>query len=404
MTAIKKWFFLVLLAAGVLAGCKEDPIPEPEPEKEEAPELTQKINSFIKVTMEEIYLWYKQMPGIDIRYEFDPYNYFDQLLYSEDKWSEITENATEFNQSSHGNEKSFGYSIVRGNFSNSNNYFALIEYVYPDSPADKAGLKRGDFIVKINGQDITESSYMNLYNAESISITTGNYTSNGIGLGNEVTMESENLTLNPVLLYKTIDKDGHKIGYLFYTQFIPDFTDRLRSAFQFFKENNVTDLIVDLRYNPGGYINAAQFLCYSIAPLSVTENSTLVKLEFNDKYSPIIYPFLNSREEIQPVRLGLNKVYFLTGQGSASASELTITGLDAYMDVVTVGDTTHGKYTASLFFTPDSIYNDKEYTSDIKDWGIQPIIAKYENANGITDFKNGFAPNFLVNEDRKSVV
>ena len=68
------------------------------------------------------------------------------------------------------------------------------------------------------------------------------------------------------------------------------------------------------------------------------------------------------------------------------------------MNVVMVGDTTYGKYTASLFYTPDSVYTDKNYTKEIANWGIQPIIARYANANGVTDFKNGFAPDFYVNE------
>ena len=395
MKTWNKWIFLLVIFAGMLGGCKDEPI---EDVIEEAPEVTQKVNEFIEVVMKRDYLWYKEMPEIDTRYEFDSKEYFKKLLNSEDKWSVITSNAQESSDSSHGIEKSFGYSLVRGRFTNTENYFAIVEYVYPDSPADVAGLTRGDFIIKIDGQPISNSNYQQLWNADNLNITTGIYSTAGISPGNTISMTSRELELDPVLIYKTIETEGHIIGYLFYAQFIPDFNSSLQQAFQFFKDKNITDLVVDLRYNPGGYISAAQFLCSSIAPSTITSGTTLITMQFSDKYTPVKWPFLSQSQALQPVKLGLNKVYFLTGQGSASASELTITGLDPYMDVVMVGDTTYGKYTASLFYTPDSVYTDKNYTKDMANWGIQPIIARYANANGVTDFKNGFAPDFYVNE------
>lgn len=97
------------------------------------------------------------------------------------------------------------------------------------------------------------------------------------------------------------------------------------------------------------------------------------------------------------VNLDLSRVYFLTSQGSASASELTITGLMPYMEVITIGQTTSGKYTASSTFQPT--INDKgDLDPDIKNWAIQPIIFKYANAAGLTDFKNGLPPNHEVEE------
>jgi len=390
-----KWMFLLVIFAGMLGGCKDDPI---EDEVVEAPEVTQKVNKFIQVVMEKQYLWYKEMPVIDIRYEFDSKEYFKKLLFSEDKWSSITSDAQKTSNSLVGKEVTFGYSLVRGRFTNTQNYFAIVEYVYPGSPADVAGLTRGDFIVQIDGQSITDSNLRKLTDAENLTITTGIYSPSGISPGNTVSMTSREMDLDPVLIYKTIETEGHTIGYLFYAHFITDYNSSLQQAFQFFKDKNITDLVVDLRYNPGGYITAAQFLCSSIAPMSVSYGTTLITLLYNDKNVSLMWPFFFQSQTVKPVRLGMNKVYFLTGQGSASASELTITGLDPYMNVVTVGDTTYGKYTASLFYTPDSVYTDKNYTKNIANWGIMPIRARYANAVGVTDFKNGFAPDFYVNE------
>ena len=76
-----------------------------------------------------------------------------------------------------------------------------------------------------------------------------------------------------------------------------------------------------------------------------------------------------------PVNMDLDQVYILTGNGSASASELTITGLDAYMDVVLIGDTTYGKYTGSITLKPEDMYTDSNYYKDFDNWGLHPVAA-----------------------------
>ncbi len=95
--------------------------------------------------------------------------------------------------------------------------------------------------------------------------------------------------------------------------------------------------------------------------------------------------------------MNLSKIYILTSKGSASASELTISGLQPYMNVVTIGDATSGKYTASATFQP--IINDKgDLDTEIKNWAIQPIIFKYSNAQGLTDFNEGLPASHKIKE------
>ncbi len=393
---------LLILIFGA-AGCKEDPIPETE---EEAPALTQKVNEFIETAMKDVYLWYKQLPDIDIRYEFDSEAYFEKLLYADDKWSFVTDDIQSFENSLEGKEVTFGYSLAFGRFSNTGNIFALVEFVYPNSPASVAGLKRGDIIVMMNNADITDQNYKDLLYRENISVTMGVLSNNGISLGETKNMTAKELNLNPVLLKKVIDYNDHKIGYLFYAQFISEFNSSLDSAFQYFKDSQITDLVIDLRYNPGGYISAAQRLCSCIAPVSiVNNNSSLVTFQWNDKYqdywesnnvtSQLKVNFVNT----VPVKLGLDKIYVLTGSGTASASELSITGLKPYMDVTTVGETTYGKYTASITLKPEDYYDNQNYYSDFDNWGLQPIVLRYANSQGVTDFKDGFTPDIAVDDD-----
>jgi carboxyl-terminal processing protease len=411
MKTLKNIFFLILFISAVATGCKESPLPEPEPpivtNDNEATVLTQKVNSFIKTVMTDIYLWYKDVPNIDTRYEKDSKLYFKKLLFKEDKWSFVTDNVVALENSFEGVETSYGYSLAFGRFSNTGNIFALVEYVYPDTPADKAGLKRGDIIVLMNGADITDANYRQLLNAANVNISRGVLTTGGISVDSKtIDMVAKELTLDPVLIKEVIEHGDKKVGYLFYAQYIGKFNRSLDEAFQYFMDQQVSDVVIDLRYNPGGGTNAAQHLTSSIAPLSaVNASETLVTFQWNDKYqqyfqsknvqSQLKIPFINST----PVKMGLNKVYILTGSGTASASELTITGLKPYMEVITIGGTTYGKYTASITFKPEDFYEDAAQYNDFKNWGVQPIVLRYANKLGVTDFKDGFAPDIPVKDD-----
>ena len=387
--------FLFILLIPFLFSCKK--------ENDEAPELTQKVNEFIKLSMEDVYLWEQYLPNIDIKTEFDSKEYFDKLLYSEDKWSFITDDIQALEDSFNGVETTFGYSLAfYWRDSNKTSIIAYIEYVYPDSPAANANLKRGDIILLLDGVPLTLDNYMDLLYGSNISITLGLKIDDIISQGATLSMTSQLLNLDPVFFSKIIEEDGKKIGYLFYAQYISNYNTSLDAVFQDFKNNGITDLVLDIRYNPGGYMSAAQYLCSSIVPSSVTADDVLVTLQWNDfyqnywqthsVYSQIAMNFTPD----SVVNINMQKVYILTGSGSASASELTITGLDPYMDVVLIGDTTYGKYTGSITMKPIDIYTDESYYADFDNWGIQPIVLRYANANGVTDFKNGFAPDFYV--------
>jgi len=149
MNLLKKFLFLLILFSGIVISC-DNPVPEPDPvtDKTKAPATTIAVNEFIEAVMNDVYLWYNEVPAIDVRYEFDSKAYFDKLLYSEDKWSWVTDDVQALENSFQGIEKSYGWSLAFGRFTDQSgtptgSLFALVEFVYPNTPADKAGAKRG---------------------------------------------------------------------------------------------------------------------------------------------------------------------------------------------------------------------------------------------------------------------
>ncbi len=401
--------FLFVLFSVITISCID--VPEPWDKNAKAPAATIAVNEFVEAVMNDVYLWYASVPDIDINYELDTKAYFKKLLNSEDKWSFITDDVKKLEDSFEGIETSYGWSLVFGRFRDqqglpTGNLYALVEFVYPNTPASQAGLKRGDFIHSLNGGDINETNYMDLLNSSNLSISYGQYGDSGISNVQTLNMNALKLNLDPVQFTNIIEHGGHKIGYLFYAQFIGNYNSSIDAALQNFLNNQVTDVVLDLRYNPGGTTDAAQHLCSSLAPVDVVNGEkNLVKFQWNDKYqdywvsknyqSQLGIGFLKSI----PLKMGLNKLHVITGSGTASASELTITGLKPYMNLTTVGDTTYGKYTASITLKPEDFYENPKDYKDFDNWAVQPIILKYANSQGVTDFKDGFVPDILDEDD-----
>ena len=364
---------------------------------------TLEINNFIWENMNDMYLWDDFIPqNIDITNEFDPKQYFEKLLFKPtDRWSFITDDHQALINSFKGIEKTFGHNFKLFLLPGSNDVVGVVKYVVPNSPADKANIGRGDVFYKVNGTTITTSNYRDLlFGIDSYNLSFGEFNVDGqIILVEDKSLTAIVITENPILIHKTIDFEGDKIGYLSYNQFIVDFNDSLVSVFQEFKNDGIINLVLDLRYNPGGSISTAKLLSSMIAPASVVQNNEVFsRLIWNEKVTEFI---INDEGEesdnliskfITPVvNLNLDKIYILISSNSASASELVINSLNPYMDVILVGeDNTTGKYVGSITISDEEANHD---------WAMQPIVLKTANANGVTDYINGFAPHYLVEDD-----
>lgn len=371
----------------------------------EASASVQRVNKFIYTYFDAAYLWNTEIPrNIDIRYETNSFDYFDKLVYSpDDRWSYLTDKAEALFENYEGVETTFGYDLRLGEFTNTHTYFAILTHVYAGSPAEKAGLKRGDLLVKIDGEDITEGNYRKLFDAAQIRLQLGKLQADGIALTEQVVeMKAVKTYLDPVVADKVIERGTKRIGYLCYTGFNVESHVRLVDIFRRFKEQGVTDVVLDLRYNPGGAAVTARYLSSMLVPASVLNQEAVFLREiWNDDYMDYyrqqgidVNQYFDSGV---PVNMDLNRLYVLTTGGTASASEATMVGLSSYLDVIKIGTPTHGKYCGAMLVQP--LLSNGKPDPEIENWAMSLIVYRFANKDGVTDFKNGFVPDYQVEDD-----
>jgi len=400
-------FFLFIFSLAIvfpwLVSCSKDEITDDD-ESTGISEDTLLINEWIYDNMKEVYLWSNKISSsINYKKESDPAGLYEKMLYTdEDRWSWITDDWSSYKAELEGTPVSMGFSpAFYYKNSESTDVVTIVEYVYKNSPAEEAGLKRGDIILTYNGETPDDGNYYDLYSGDSYTVGLGTYSSDDgtfVSNGKSIDLTAVSFYANPVLHYEIKEMEGHTIGYLVYTDFTTGvndaFLDSVDVAMDYFKENSVTDVIIDLRYNPGGELTAAAHIASSLAPQSVVSaKKVLVKMTYNSNVQDYFEQKdddsnLNCRFAENSSNLNLSKIYFLTTQGTASASELLMVGLKPYMDVVMVGDTTYGKY-AGAWVLPDA---------DDEDWCMLPIVFRYSNASGYTNFKDGLAPDVYTHD------
>lgn len=371
------------------------------------------VNSWIYDIMYDGYFWYDQMPAKkSLDTTESPDAFFEKLIYQRkvyDRFSLITDNYNALQQQFNGVVKAYGINYIPAYIDDNKTAVALlVSHIIKDSPAANAGLKRGDIVVKIDGKTLTAENYGTfLSTQESVTLTLGQIVDQSMQLNPKtVPLTRAQITENPVAYSTVIRKQGKRIGYLVYTQFVPGteadkekYDNALRSIFSEFKTADVSELVLDLRLNGGGYMSSAVTLASLIVPGN--NGSKLFYAEqWNDKY--VAYwkkekgeEALNYRfsKEISNIGNNLNRVFVLTSQGTASASELVVNGLRPYIEVVTIGDHTAGKNLFGALFGDDK----KRW-----DYGIYMMLGQTANADGESDYGtvDGISPDVAVSDNR----
>lgn len=255
-----------------------------------------------------------------------------------------------------------------------------ISQVYKSSDSFEKGLKRGTKIISINDIKAELSQKELLVKALKGSKITITFLANDEQI-HKTTILSTNFIKKSIMSSKMIDND---IAYLVLDIFEGESTIKeLNDVFVFFTKNKAKELIIDLRYNHGGNGNIALALANLIAPKE-SEGKVFTRIINNQRnrifnYSLFFKPNISNN-------LGTKRVFFITSDETASASEALINSLDAIMDVKLIGSQTHGK---PFGFFPIPI--DDNY--------IFPIAFKSVNADGYGDYYDGLPVDIKVKDD-----
>jgi len=366
---------------------------------------------WIEETMRANYLWYEEIPEIkENDYFQEPATFFKNLLYKQalngkgDKYSYLEETTAEARSLMLDRTSTYGmeFDLYTDPTGTTNHIFARILYVLKDSPAAKAGIRRGDWISAFNQTRINTSNYHNLKNGGEVALARERIIQSEEGfvwqaMDTVHVAPSVPMEINPISYCASYSRNGIKTFYLVYNEFStgpedkPGETAYINEMIELFaeiKKNNPDEFILDLRYNNGGYLQCAQTLASLLMPAEHL-GKTLFKLTFNDKQNPQVSNYI-APDELSAYNLNLRRIYILTGTHTASSSEAVINALIPYMgkeNVILIGTPTEGKNVAMVNFRNDN-------------YGLSlwPVVAYVANADNESDYINGFTPNYPLDE------
>jgi hypothetical protein len=276
----------------------------------------------------------------------------------------------------------------------------VVAYVDVGTPAAAAALARGTTIVAINGEDVATTSDVDLLNAALFPSEAGltfTFTIRDIGgaATRDVALTSEIITTDPVNVVSTLNTPTGDVGYVSFTDHIATSEAQLIAAVEQFASSGISDLIVDLRYNSGGFLDIANELAFMIAGAANASGQVFDQIQFNDKYptrnpvtnEPLTPDLFHSTSQgfsttpgIPLPSVNLNRVFILSTSSTCSASEAIINGLTGIdIEVIQIGTTTCGKpYGFYAFDNCGTSYFSIQFR------GV--------NAKGFGDYTDGFSP------------
>ena len=357
-------------------------------------------NNFLRSWSNDTYLWYDEIVDQDPALFDDPLVYFDELQTDEltasgapkdkfhftipsDEWFELSQSGA-----------SAGYGAQFALLASAPPREVLVAYTDPNTPATAAGLVRGAELLEIDGVDVINGSDTDTLNAGLFPSAAGETHNFRVrdpdGTERDISMTSAIITSDPVQFVQSVSTTTGNVGYLLFNDHIATAEGQLADAITQLAADNVTDLVVDLRYNGGGFLYIASEFAYMIAGAQATGGRTFELLSFNDKYpstNPVTgqplepIPFYNTDTNGQSLpSLDLDRVFVLTGPGTCSASESIMNGLRGVdIEVIQVGSTTCGK---PYGFYPTDNCGTTYFT----------IQFRGENDKGFGDYADGFSP------------
>jgi hypothetical protein len=362
-------------------------------------------NNFLRSYSNETYLWYSEIVDRDPSQYATP-QYFELLktsattpsgnpkdqfhfTYPSDEWYQLSQGGV-----------SAGYGAEFALLRNTPPRQAVVAYTQPNSPATNVMLERGAEILFVDNEPVIDGADVAKLNAGLFPSAPGEthtfvVRDQGASTTRSITMTSASVTSAPVQNVSFIATPTGNVGYMVFNDHIATAEEALINAVDQLIADNVVDLVLDLRYNGGGYLDIASEFAYMIAGPARTGGMTFELLQFNDKHpstNPISgqplapIPFHSSTQGFSgPTRnplptLNLARLFVLTGPGTCSASESIINSLRGVnVEVIQIGSTTCGK--------PYGFY-----ATDNCGTTYFTIQFRGVNAQNFGDYADGFSP------------
>ncbi len=367
-------------------------------------------NNWLRAWTQELYLWYREAPDLDPA-AYATADYFNLLkttattpsgnpkdkfhfTYATPQWVALSQSGVEA-----------GYGAQWVLISSRPPRQVIVAYTDPNSPATTAptNLRRGASVLTVDGADVVNANDSNsvailnagLFPPAAGTSHTFSILDPGSSTPRTVTMVAVNVTSTPVQNVETLKAGGGTVGYMLFNDHIATSESQLVAAFSQLAAAGVSDLVLDIRYNGGGYLDIASEVAYMIAGPGPTTSKGFEKTIFNDKYpskNPVTgqaltaVPFHNTSQGFSGPKnqalptLNLPRVTVLTSDGTCSASESIMNGLRGVgVQVIQVGTTTCGK--------PYGFYPQDNCGTTYFSIEFQGV-----NAAGFSDYPDGFSP------------
>ncbi|HTV78013.1 MAG TPA: S41 family peptidase [Steroidobacteraceae bacterium] len=365
-------------------------------------------NYFLRSWTHQLYLWFADVPDLDPA-QYSTADYFPLLKTSATTASGAPVDrfhftyATSVWESLSQEGEQAGYGVDFEVIAATPPRQIVVAYLDPSASGAAATLARGTLIESIDGVDAVNddtSSGVATLNAglqPSAAGQTHTFTvlDPGSSTPRTVQLLSTNVTQTPVPVATAVTANGGKVGYILFNDHIATAEAELISAFTSLQSQGVSDLVLDIRYNGGGYLDIASEVAYMIAGAAQTGGRTFELQQFNSQY-PSLNPVTNAT--ITPTlfhstsqgfsvpsgqalpSLNLSRVFILTGTQTCSASESIINSLRGVnVQVILVGSTTCGK---PYGFYPQDNCGTTYFSIQLR--GV--------NDQGFGDYPAGFSP------------
>jgi len=367
-------------------------------------ELHEKM--WLRSYSDNTYLWYSEIEDNDPN-NFNVANYFAQLKTTQTTDSGAQKDNFHFSQNTADYKKQTQSGVTSG-YGISWQFNAVVpprnltvRYTEPNSPAALVELKRGTQILEVNGEDFVNGNNVDVINAGLFPEEAGESHSFKLlepdGTIITKTFVSADVVSSPVQNTKVIDTEIGKVGYLQFNSHIGLAQEGLINAVKQFADENVSEVVIDLRYNGGGLLALASQFAFMVAGDNATNNRTFENTMFNNKYTstnPVTgsslspTPFYNKKIDYVTYQftsedlpsINLQRIFVLTTGSTCSASEAFMNGLRGIdIDVIQIGNKTCGK---PYGFYPQDNCGDTYFTIQFK--GV--------NAKGFGEYSDGFVP------------